>query len=355
MAGGEIPVGTRPTLEIDARVDVPEPRVNQAEVVLCDQPDLDSTPNNDVESEDDYAAVTVTPQIAALRMFIDASDATPNQNEEMFYTLIVFNDGPSDASNVWVRSFLPYGLDFVRVANGAGEYDLFNGLWMIPEIDSGSAASMQLVATVDSKEPITSTAEIIASDQYDPNSTPDNGVTSENDYSLVTVTPKLIDVSVSAVAGNPRPALGEVVEMSFTVTNAGPETATGLPAAIVLPPELELVRAVPQRGTYGLPGSEDTWVIGEVAAGETVTVVLEARTLKRGTSVVNMQISSYNQADVDSDPNNNVESEDDQVRLEIAVPLFSKRMFMSEASQSSTPTPTPTPGSTSFFRRLLGG
>jgi uncharacterized repeat protein (TIGR01451 family) len=350
---GEIPVGTRPTLEIDARVDVPEPLVNQAEVVLCDQPDLDSTPNNDVESEDDYAAVTVTPQIADLRMFIDASDATPNQNEEMFYTLIVFNDGPSNASNVWVRSFLPYGLDFVRVANGAGEYDLFNGLWMIPEIDSGSAASMQLVATVDSKEPITSTAEIIASDQYDPNSTPDNGVTSENDYSLVTVTPKLIDVSVSAVAGNPRPALGEVVEMSFTVTNAGPETATGVSAAIVLPPELELVRAVPQRGTYGLPGSEDTWVIGEVAAGETATVVLQARTLKRGTSVVNMQVSSYDQADVDSDPNNNVEAEDDQTRLEIAVPLFSKRMFMSEASQSSTPTPILT--STSLFRRLLGG
>ena len=83
---GEIPVGTRPTLEIDARVEVPDPLVNQAEVILCDQPDLDSTPDNDVESEDDYASVEVTPQIADLRMSTDASDMMPNQNEEMFYS-----------------------------------------------------------------------------------------------------------------------------------------------------------------------------------------------------------------------------------------------------------------------------
>ena len=135
-----------------------------------------------------------------------------------------------------------------------------------PEIGAGSAASMRLVATVDSKVPITSTAEIIASDQYDPNSTPDNGVTTENDYNLVTVTPKLIDISVTASAANPRPALGETAEMRFTIANQGPETATGVSAAIALPPELQLIQAVPQRGTYDLPGFEETWVV-ELAAG----------------------------------------------------------------------------------------
>ena len=356
---GEIPVGTRPTLEIDARVEVPDPLVNQAEVILCDQPDLDSTPDNDVESEDDYASVEVTPQIADLRMSIDASDMTPNQNEEMFYTLIVFNDGPSAASNVLVRSFLPDGLNFVRVANGTGEYDLFNGLWTIPEIGAGSAASMQLVATVDSKVPITSTAEIIASDQYDPNSTPDNGVTTENDYNLVTVTPKLIDLSVTASAANPRPALGETAEMLFTITNQGPETATGVSAAIALPPELELMRAVPQRGTYGLPGFEETWVVGELAAGESVEILIQARTLKRGKIFVDMEVIAHDQADVDSDPDNHLNSEDDQTQLEIAVPLFSKRMFLSKGNQETTAESTSPqstgPASASIFSRLLGG
>ena len=107
-----------------------------------------------------------------------------------------------------VRSILPDGLEFLRVANGDGIYNEFLGLWEIPRIDSGTAAAMQLVVTVDSKVPITSTAEVIASDQYDANSTPDNGDVLENDYSMVTVTPKLIDVSVSATVNNAMPALG---------------------------------------------------------------------------------------------------------------------------------------------------
>ncbi|MDB4770824.1 hypothetical protein OAG60_01985 [bacterium] len=337
---GEIRVGTIPSLMIEARVDVPEPLVNVAEVVLQDQPDIDSTPNNGVPTEDDYSAVTVTPQIADLRMVMDVSDETPNQQEELFYTLIVYNDGPNHATNVMVRSILPDGLEFLRVANGDGIYNEFLGLWEIPRIDSGTAAAMQLVVTVDSKVPITSTAEVIASDQYDANSTPDNGDVLENDYSMVTVTPKLIDVSVSATVNNAMPALGDVVEMTFTVANDGPATATGVTAAIVIPPELELVRVIPRRGTYGLPGSEETWLIGSIDAGAKVTLVIQARPLRRGAAVVEMEVMSYDQADVESDPGNNVVTENDQTQLVVSVPLYSKRMFMASSQQVNAPTRT---------------
>jgi len=132
----------------------------------------------------------------------------------------------------------------VRVANGAGEYSEFLGLWDIPSIPAQSAASMQLVVTVDSKQAVVTTAEVIRSDQYDPNSEPDNGDTSENDYSSVGIVPKLIDVSASANSDNANPALGEIVEMTFTVANAGPDTATGVTAAVTLPPGLELASGV---------------------------------------------------------------------------------------------------------------
>ena len=338
---GEVAVGEVPQLMIELPVGGPDPWTNVAEVVQCNQPDIDSIPNNGDVTEDDYAEVTVTPQIADLRTFIDVSDQTPNQNEELFYTLIVYNEGPSDATNVDVRSVIPEGLDFVRVANGTGEYSELPGLWKIPGIPAGTAASMQLVVTVDSKQPIESTAEVVRSDQYDPNSTPDNGDPTENDYSSVKVTPKLIDISASATADNANPALGAVVEMTFTVSNSGPEMATGVSASVVLPPSLELLRIIPQRGIYGLPGSEETWDIGNIDAGSEATLVLQARALQRGVSVVDLQVMSYDQADPDSDPGNNVLAEDDQTQLIVTVPQYSKRMFLASRIPTATPSQSP--------------
>ncbi|MCH1439342.1 MAG: DUF11 domain-containing protein, partial [Rubripirellula sp.] len=326
-----------PQLIIEARIDSPDPLVNEAEVFQCDQPDIDSIPNNGDVTEDDYAAVTVTPQIADLRVLIDVSDATPNQHEELFYTLIVFNDGPSDATQVTVRSILPDGLGFVRVANGAGVYNEFLGLWDIPSIAAQSAASMQLVVVVDSKQPIITTAEVIRSEQYDPNSTPDNGDTSENDYGAVAVAPKLIDISVSAFADNADPSLGDIVEMTFTVSNDGPDTATGVTADIAIPAGLELLRVIPQRGIYGLPESEETWQIGSIEAGSVATLVLQARTLQRGMSLVDFQVMSYEQADLDSDPGNNLLDEDDQTQLMVTVPQYSKRMFLASSPEAAAP------------------
>jgi len=330
---GEIPVGARPSLEIEARVTTPDPLVNQTEIVKCDQPDIDSTPNNDVETEDDDASVVLTPQIADLRLVMDVSDATPNQNEELFYTLIVFNEGPSDASNVTVRSLIPEGLNFVRAVEGTGDYDETHGLWTIPAIGGQSAASMQLVVTVASKVPVTSRGEIIASDQYDPNSTPDNQIVTEDDILSLTITPKLVDLSVAASVDDDTPALGEIVEMTFTVSNDGPETATGVRIKVDLADGLELVSSIPQRGTYNLPAYPNYWLVGDVLAGETVSLVIKAQTLVRGTSVVDMQVMSYDQADVDSDPGNYVQEEDDQAQLLVKVPFFSKRMFMSNTTR----------------------
>lgn len=334
---GGVGVGEVPQLIIEARIDSPDPLVNEAEVFQCDQPDIDSIPNNGDVTEDDYAAVTVTPQIADLRVLIDVSDATPNQHEELFYTLIVFNDGPSDATQVTVRSILPDGLGFVRVANGAGVYNEFLGLWDIPSIAAQSAASMQLVVVVDSKQPIITTAEVIRSEQYDPNSTPDNGDTSENDYGAVAVAPKLIDISVSAFADNADPSLGDIVEMTFTVSNDGPDTATGVTADIAIPAGLELLRVIPQRGIYGLPESEETWQIGSIEAGSVATLVLQARTLQRGMSLVDFQVMSYEQADLDSDPGNNLLDEDDQTQLMVTVPQYSKRMFLASSPEAAAP------------------
>ena len=74
--------------------------------------------------------------------------------------------------------------------------------------------------------------------------------------------------------------------------------------------------------------------------GAKVTLVIQARPLRRGAAVVEMEVMSYDQADVESDPGNNVVTENDQTQLVVSVPLYSKRMFMASSQQVNAPTRT---------------
>jgi uncharacterized repeat protein (TIGR01451 family) len=237
---------------------------------------------------------------------------------------VVTNKGPNNATNVVVRDLLPRGVDFLRSTVTSGEYDPGTGIWTIPTVANGSAQSLQLVALLDSKLPITNEAEIIASDQFDPDSTPDNQVPTEDDIDNVTVTPKLIDISVSTAISKEEPNLGEEFKMFFRVTNSGPNGATGVRASVMLPAGLRLIDARPGRGIF----ADGVWDIGSVGVGETVQLTLTARAEMRGTKQVPFEVIAHQQYDRDSDPGNNIPTEDDQTDLLVRVPLYSKRLFL---------------------------
>ena len=321
---GTVVVGSRPLLEIDVRVDTAQPLTNVAEVTAVRQPDADSTPGNGVPDEDDFGQASITPTNADLELSKSVNNMSPNVDEEMLFTVVVSNKGPNNATNVVVRDILPDGVEFVQSTVTSGSYDPTSGVWTIPTVVNGSAQSLQIKAVVTSKGPVTNVAEIIASDQFDPDSSPNNQVPTEDDIATVTVTPKLIDISVSASADNLEPNLGSTFQMKFLVTNSGPENASGVRANVLIPSGLEVISSRPGRGTYvaGL------WNIGNVAIDETVELTITVRALTRGTKPVTIEVISHQQADRDSDPGNHIPTEDDQTTLLIRVPLFSKRMFL---------------------------
>ena len=56
-------------------------------------------------------------------------------------------------------------------------------MWTIGDIANGDAVTLEIVAeVVDVSEPLLNVAEVATSDQFDPDSTPGNGVTDEDDY-----------------------------------------------------------------------------------------------------------------------------------------------------------------------------
>jgi hypothetical protein len=90
---------------------------------------------------------------------------------------------------VTATDLLAAGLTLVSSTPSQGTYDSNTGVWTVGTINSGANATLQITATVNGLAAIANTAEVTASDQFDPNSTPGNNQSGEDDQSSITVTP----------------------------------------------------------------------------------------------------------------------------------------------------------------------
>ncbi len=96
------------------------------------------------------------------------------------YTLTVENSGTVEATNIQVQDILADQLTFVEFNTISGTFE--NDVWSVPSIPAGTSLSINIVATVGELGTITNTAEIIAHDQTDIDSTPNNQVAEEDDF-----------------------------------------------------------------------------------------------------------------------------------------------------------------------------
>ncbi|MBL0923654.1 MAG: DUF11 domain-containing protein [Sphingomonadaceae bacterium] len=116
---------------------------------------------------------------------------TYNNGSTVSYTLSVTNSASATvaASGVTVRDLLPSGLNFVS-ATGFGSYASGTGVWTVGSIPIGTTRTLTLTATVTAaaNTVITNVAEVTAQGQTDLDSTPNNGSTTEDDYSAATFT-----------------------------------------------------------------------------------------------------------------------------------------------------------------------
>ena len=127
--------------------------------------------------------LTTPPPSADLSLSKTVASGTPSS---AVYTLTVTNSTGSvqTASGVTVRDILPAGVSYVS-SSGTGTYNNVTGIWT-PGTSIAPGASYSIDITVNvtaaSGTTITNTAQIMTSSQTDPDSTPGNGVTSEDDY-----------------------------------------------------------------------------------------------------------------------------------------------------------------------------
>lgn len=138
-----------------------------------------------------------------------------------------FNRVPSGtATGVKVEDRLPKGLTFVSADR---PYDSATGVWDVGTLAPGKSAEISIVARATGEGGLVNKAEIAAADQKDVDSTPGNGVASEDDAASATVTVKPApkptpspSPSPSAEPTSPAPASPEPTSTSPTATLTSP-------------------------------------------------------------------------------------------------------------------------------------
>ena len=133
---------------------------------------------------------------------------------------------------------------------------------------------------------------------------------------------RLIDLEVDKNIVTPSPyVFGQDVTYTVSVTNAATlpgDIATGVVLEDVLPPGLVFISQTSiTQGTY-VPGT-GVWTIGTLSPGATVTLTMLVDLNAEGTIVNTAQISAADQFDVDSTPDNDLLTEDDQDAVTINV------------------------------------
>ena len=83
------------------------------------------------------------------------------------------------------------------------------------------------------------------------------------------------DLAVTKTVSNPTPNVGDIITFTVTLTNNGPNTATGVAVSDLLPAGLSFVSATPTQGTYS--SVTGVWNVGTLNNGAVASLLLRAR------------------------------------------------------------------------------
>ncbi|MCO6458200.1 MAG: DUF11 domain-containing protein [Pirellulaceae bacterium] len=202
--------------------------------------ELDENPNNNTASE----PTTVTPRIDLEITKQDDPDPAVAGNQ-IVYTLVVTNNGPSAATNVVVTDMLPPQVTFVSAMTPQGTFNTSPGVVTFNLGSLANQASVQLTVTVmadaDERGTLTNTAQVTATET-------DTDPTNNSDTETTTLQ---AEVNLQIVkTGQPDPVVaGEQLVYTLMVTNQGPSQATGVVVTDTLPADVTFVSATSSQGS----------------------------------------------------------------------------------------------------------
>jgi len=300
-----------------------------AQVTACDQPDVNSKPNNysGVAKEDDEADFNVLGLYADLGMKATFKPGTLAQiklGDTVTFIATLTNYGPTRADGVKIRSYLPNGMQFVSASTTIGIYDSQLGVWILSDVPDPNnfgnkpgftiQANTTQTLTISFKAiqlgSITYDTEVRSDNVPDPNSTPSNNVLTENDESQVIFTvvnatdPNGANLSLSANTTTVPVNANDPISVKFGIFNSGPATATNVVVKLNgFPTGVNINSIIPSLGSY----ASNNWMIPSLPANATTFLTLSGSVGCIGASSIFGQVQSATQTDYASTHGNNTD------------------------------------------------
>ena len=281
---GSLPAGTSEVLEITATA-LASGNYTDSATITGVEFDTDLSNNTDT-------AVTMPLPVTEIEIIKTASNATPNVGSSITFTIVVKNNGPSNATNVVVTDNLLSGYTYQSNTTTVGTYNNVTGLWNVGNLTNGQIETMTITALVNPTGNYKNTA-VVTQTEYDSDPT--------NNTSTTTPTPTPIsDLAVVKTVNNATPLVGTNVIFTLVATNNGPSIATGVSVADLLPSGYTYVTYSSTQGTYN--NMTGTWAIGNLNNAQSQTLTITAKVLNTGTYLNTAVISGTNVDNVT--PNN---------------------------------------------------
>ncbi len=203
---------------------------------------------------------------------VSSAVGTVYAGDQVSYTMTVTNNGPDDATGVSVTDSLPVQVSYVSdTCSGAYDDGSHAWTWAIGALLNGASAACNVVVEVQpgSNGDVVNTATVAGAED-DP--------TPGNDSASATVTTALsADLAVTKTSDvDGTVYAGDHVTYTMTVTNNGPDDATGVSVSDSLPAQVSYVSDTCS-GAYDGGSHTWTWAIGALLNGASTTcnVVVE--------------------------------------------------------------------------------
>jgi uncharacterized repeat protein (TIGR01451 family) len=216
-----------------------------------------------------------------------------NAGQNLTYHVTVTNNGPDRAVGVTLNDPLPAGVSFVSVTPGSPTCSGTTTIsCALGELASGASTSVDIVVKPTQPGALSNTATV-SSGTVDPNF--------DNNTATATTTVVAADLSIAMTDSPYDPAhVGQPLTYTITVTNLGPQTATGVSVRDTLPKSTGFGSA-----SASCTRSKTIVVcsLGTLAPGQTATVTIVVKPTQKGTITNTATVSATSPADPNLDNN----------------------------------------------------
>ncbi|RJS48360.1 MAG: hypothetical protein CIT03_08405 [Methanobacterium sp.] len=224
-------------------------------------------------------------------------------HENLTYNILVGNNGPSVSRNVILSDILPpMILNPVYSIDGGISWFNWTGSLNLGNFTPGQTINVliQGLVSAEANSTIRNTANV-TSDTFDPDL--------ENNTSTADIQIKTADIGVQKDTSNLHPNYLDEIMFTITVTNYGPDQATGVEITDLLPDGLNYISSTTTQGVYDF--TTGIWQIGTMEFGNSAILNIIAKVVQTG----NITNTATKTAENEYDPN--PDNDQDSVTLEV--------------------------------------